>query len=161
MTVRRSTTGSFEAVRTAGSEEALSRLFVYGSLRTGQTARSLIANSVARSAPATTRGNIYVFPSGYPAFVEDDSAGAAVVVGELLWLDDLAATLAMLDAYEGEDFVRQIKQVTLSASGGGQTIGAGTSLWAWVYVLADPSTISLAELIPHGDWVKFWRQSLG
>src|SRR5262245_20653785 len=49
--------------RTAGwsaSRQAIvDRLFVYGSLRTGQAARSLIANHVIGSQPATVMGLLY------------------------------------------------------------------------------------------------------
>ncbi|HPH65957.1 MAG TPA: gamma-glutamylcyclotransferase [Kofleriaceae bacterium] len=158
---RRRTTGSFEAAKTTGSEEALNRLFVYGSLRSGQTARSLIANSVARSTPATMAGNLYMFPMGYPAFVE----GNGRVVGELLWLDDLAATLAMLDAYEGADFVRLVRQVTLPSGIGSDGFphhrAEGLQVWAWVYSLAVPDTVAYAEQIPDGDWVRHWKEHLG
>ena len=41
---RRRSTGTFEVERTTGSHEVLDRLFVYGTLRQGQTARSLIAS---------------------------------------------------------------------------------------------------------------------
>ncbi len=159
MTDRRRTTGSHEAAITTGSEEAINRLFVYGSLRTGQTARTLIANSVTRSVAATIGGNLYVFPMGYPAFVE----GANKVVGELLWLEDLAATLAMLDAYEGHDFVRIVRQVMLpSGIGVDGRLNAqakNVTVWAWVYTLADPQTAALAEQIIDGDWVRYWRES--
>ena len=159
MTDRRRTTGSHEAAITIGSEEAINRLFVYGSLRTGQTARTLIGNSVTRSVAAAIGGNLYVFPMGYPAFVE----GTNKVVGELLWLEDLAATLAMLDAYEGNDFVRIVRQVTLpdgiGADGRPNLQAKNVMVWAWVYTLADPQTADLAERIIDGDWVRYWRDA--
>jgi gamma-glutamylcyclotransferase (GGCT)/AIG2-like uncharacterized protein YtfP len=40
--------GSFEVERQTGTHEVLDRLFVYGTLRQGQTARSLVANQIAR-----------------------------------------------------------------------------------------------------------------
>lgn len=157
MSERRRTTGSHEAAVTTGTQEAINRLFVYGSLRTGQTARTLIANSVTHSVTATIGGNLYVFPMGYPAFIE----GTGVVFGELLWLEDLAATLAMLDAYEGHDFVRMVRRVTLrdgiAADGRPNLQAKAATVWAWVYALADPSTADLAERIIDGDWVRYWR----
>src|SRR5215207_3369560 len=104
MVTRKRHTGTFEVERTTGSHEVLDRLFVYGTMRQGQTARSLVANSITRTAKAHTSGQIYAFPMGYPGYTESDGKGR--VVGEVLWLTELAATFGLLDAYEGEDFAR-------------------------------------------------------
>ncbi len=133
--------------RTTGSHEVLDRLFVYGTMRAGQTARSLVANSITRTAPAYTNGTIYAFPMGYPGFNEGDGTGK--VIGEVLWLSELAATFGLLDAYEGEDFARIIKQVTLET---------GEAVWTWIYTLSDPAAIKLGTLIPDGDWVRYWTE---
>jgi gamma-glutamylcyclotransferase (GGCT)/AIG2-like uncharacterized protein YtfP len=127
----------------------LDRLFVYGTLRQGQTARSLVANSIKMSVRAQTSGLIYAFPMGFPGYTEADGTGR--VIGELVWLTDLAATFGLLDAYEGEDFARVIKQVTTDA---------GELLWAWIYTLANPQAISLGTLIDHGDWVRYWTEQV-
>lgn len=142
MAERRRTTGTFEVERTTGSHEILDRLFVYGTLRTGQTARTLLASAVARSVPAAARGEIYAFPMGYPGFCE----GAGTVIGDVVWLTDLAATFALLDAYEGDEFARVITQVTLEG---------GEEVWAWIYALADPTTARFGTRIPDGDWVRY------
>lgn len=147
MVVRKRNTGSFEVERTTGSHEVLDRLFVYGTMRQGQTARSLVANSVKKSVKAFTSGQIYAFPMGYPGYSEGDGKGR--VVGEVVWLTDLAATFGLLDAYEGEDFARVIKQVTTES---------GEELWAWIYTLADPAAIKLGTLIDDGDWVRYWTE---
>ena len=144
---RRRSTGSFEALRTTGSNEALDRLFVYSTLRTGQTARSLITNHVARCVLASTPGAIYAFPMGYAGLVEADPG--CRVIGEVLWLTDLPATFGLLDAYEGDDFARVIRQVELDT---------GEALWAWVYVLADPDTAGHGTRIDHGDWARYVRE---
>lgn len=128
--------------RTTGSQAVLDRLFIYGTIRQGLTARSLIAGAVTRWVKASTSGLIYAFPMGYPGFIE----GTGRVVGEVLWLSELAATFGLLDAYEGEDFVRAIRQVTTET---------GEELWTWIYVLADPEAITLGTLIPDGDWVRY------
>ena len=143
MPERRRRTGSFEVERTTGSHEVLDRLFVYGTLRNGQTARSLVANQIIRSVSATTRGNIYAFPMGYPGLVEDDTA---LVRGDVIWLTELAATFGLLDAFEGTDFARVIRKVTLET---------GQEIWAWLYVLADPATVRLGTRIEDGDWVRY------
>ncbi|HEY0251088.1 MAG TPA: gamma-glutamylcyclotransferase family protein [Kofleriaceae bacterium] len=144
---RRRHTGTFEVERTTGTHEVLDRLFVYGTLRHSQTARSLIANQITGAEPATTSGQIFAFPMGYPAFVEDEPG---IVHGEVLWLTELAATFGLLDAYEGTDFVRMIRQVTLET---------GEQCWAWIYVLADPQTAKLGTRIEDGDWVRYWTES--
>ena len=144
---RRRHTGTFEVERTTGSHEVLDRLFVYGTLRSGQTARSLIANQITRCVKAQTSGSIYAFPMGYPGFSEGD--GRSRVVGEVLWLTDLPATFGLLDAYEGEDFARVIKQVTLET---------GDQIWTWIYTLSDPGALRHGTLIPDGDWVSYWNE---
>lgn len=116
-------------------------------MRAGQTARSLVANSITKTAPAHTSGKIYAFPMGYPGFNENDTDGK--VIGEVLWLTDLAATFGLLDAYEGEDFARVIKQVSLDS---------GEEVWAWIYTLSDPAAIQLGTLIEDGDWVRYWTE---
>ena len=147
MSERRRHTGTFEVERTTGSHEVLDRLFVYGTLRKGQTARSLVANQVTRSVKAHTNGAIYAFPMGYPGFSESDGKGR--VVGEVVWLSELAATFGLLDAYEGADFARDIRQITLET---------GEEVWAWIYTLADPGAVKLGTLIPDGDWVRYWTE---
>jgi len=144
MAERRRSIDSAEARRTSGSNEVLDRLFVYSTLRQGQTARSLIANHVARCVPASTTGAIYAFPMGYAGFVESEPARR--VIGEVLWLTDLAATFGLLDAYEGDEFARVIKQVELET---------GEPVWTWIYVLADPDTARHGSLIEHGDWERY------
>jgi gamma-glutamylcyclotransferase (GGCT)/AIG2-like uncharacterized protein YtfP len=144
---RRRSTGSFEVLRTTGSNEVLDRLFVYATLLQGQTARSLIANQITRSVKATTTGAIYVFPMGYGGFVEAEEP--LRVIGELLWLAELPATFGLLDAYEGQDFARVIRQVRLES---------GESVWSWIYALADPDSIQHGKRIDHGDWVRYWTE---
>jgi gamma-glutamylcyclotransferase (GGCT)/AIG2-like uncharacterized protein YtfP len=84
---------------------------------------------------------------GYPGFTEGDGTG--MVVGEVIWLTELAATFGLLDAYEGADFARVIRQVTLET---------GEEVWAWVYTLSDPAAVKLGTLIPDGDWVRYWTE---
>jgi gamma-glutamylcyclotransferase (GGCT)/AIG2-like uncharacterized protein YtfP len=147
MAERRRPTGTFEVARTTGTHEVLDRLFVYGTLRRGQTARSLVANEITRCVKASARGSLYAFPMGYPGFSDADPTGR--VLGEVVWLTELAATFGLLDAYEGNDFVRVIKEVTLET---------GEQVWAWVYALADPSATRLGTKIDDGDWVRYWTE---
>jgi gamma-glutamylcyclotransferase (GGCT)/AIG2-like uncharacterized protein YtfP len=137
-----------ERKRRTGSHEVVDRLFVYGTLREGETARSLVASSIKRSMRAHTSGQIYAFPMGYPGFIEGDTGK---VVGEIIWIVDLAATLGLLDAYEGDDFARVIRLVTTET---------GEELWAWIYTLVDPSLVIAGARIEHGDWVKYRTERL-
>jgi len=131
-------------LRQTGSNQVVDRLFVYATLREGQTARSVLANQIVKRAVASTPGTLYVFPMGYAGFV--DAAEPRRVVGEVLWLTDLAATFGLLDAYEGPDFARVLVQARLDT---------GESLWTWIYALADPTAVKHGTLIEHGDWVRY------
>lgn len=129
----------------SSSQQAIvDRLFVYGSLRTGQAARSLIADHVIGSQPATIRGRIYALAEGYPGYLPGQ---VGTVVGEVMVLGGLAAAFALLDAYEGDDFVRGLEEATLTAD--------GSRVWAWCYVLASPDLTEGAPLIEGGDWSRY------
>jgi gamma-glutamylcyclotransferase (GGCT)/AIG2-like uncharacterized protein YtfP len=119
----------------------VSRVFAYGTFRAGQSARAMIAVHVVSARPATARGRLVAFAEGYPGMLLDDTG---TVVGELLELRDLAAALALLDAYEGEDYQRTMHEAKL---------GDGSSVWAWVYVLKEPSRGGRAVPVEDGDWV--------
>ncbi|HET7504516.1 MAG TPA: gamma-glutamylcyclotransferase family protein [Kofleriaceae bacterium] len=147
---RRSAPEEREADDANGGEgEGDDRLFVYGSLREGQSARSLIAGQIARCERATAAGAIYVLPSGYSALVEVDAEPSARVVGEVVWLADLAATFARLDDYEGVDYTRALRLVQLET---------GEQIASWIYVLADPGALEHGTRIDHGDWVRYLRE---
>src|SRR5262245_23702991 len=148
MAEKRRNTRTFEVERTTGSHEILDRLFVYGTLRQGQTARSIIANQIKRSVKAWTAGSIYAFPMGHPGYVEGDGTGRGA--GEGVRPDELAATFGLLDAYEGQDFARVIRKVNL--------VETGEQIWAWVYTLSDPSAVKFGTRIHHGDWVRYWTE---
>ena len=147
MPERRRPTGTFEVERTTGSHEVLDRLFVYGTMRQGQTARALIANQISRCTKAHTSGYIYAFAMGYPGFTEGDGRGK--VVGEVLWLTELAATFGLLDAYESQDFARVIRKVM---------VATGEEVWAWIYTLSDPGAVRLGTPVADGDWVRYWTE---
>jgi gamma-glutamylcyclotransferase (GGCT)/AIG2-like uncharacterized protein YtfP len=122
-------------------QAVVDRLFVYGTLRSGQAARSLVTNYVARSQAATATGRLYSLDDGYPALVPGPNG---IVIGELCHLRDLAAALALLDAYEGQELQRSLLQV----------LAAGRVIWAWAYLLANPTAVDEAEIIVCGDWAR-------
>jgi len=125
-------------------QAVVDRLFVYGSLRAGQAARSLIADHVVASQPATIHGQIYALADSFPGYLPGKTG---IVIGEVLVLSDLAAAFALLDAYEGEEFIRRLQEATL--------VGDGTRVWAWCYLLASPDLAEGADLIATGDWAKY------
>ncbi len=118
-------------------------MFVYGTLRSGQTARSLIGDHVVASEPATMTGAMYAMPEGYPAVITD---GDHQIHGELVTLCDLAAAFLLLDAYEGASYRRILVRAHRAD---------GSEAWAWVYALADPAAAARGELIEHGDWARY------
>jgi len=119
----------------------IDRLFVYGTLRSGQTARAVVAAHLVRGVSATTRGSLYAFPGDYPGVVPDDGG---VIVGELLQLRDLPSALPLLDAFEGDEFLRLLTEV-MTADG---------TTWAWMYVLASPELARHGRRLEHGDWAR-------
>ena len=127
------------------ARDVVDTLFVYGTLRQGHAARSLVAEHIASAVPATTHGRIFALPAGYPGMIADDEA---VVVGELVQLADLPAALLLLDAYEGAEFVRVLQRVIPRG---------GSERWAWCYLLADPALAKTGLLIESGDWNDFAR----
>lgn len=126
-------------------QAVVNRLFVYGSLRSGQAARSLIADHVIAAEPASARGRMFALPDGYPGYLPGPEG---LVVGEVMTLSDLAAAFALLDAYEGEEFSRSLQEVELASR---------TTVWAWCYVLATPALAEEGEPIPGGDWAEYLR----
>ena len=130
------------------ANDIVDRVFAYGTFRSGESARAMIAGHVDDTIPATVIGTIYAFPEGYPGMVAE---GDSTVVGEVLMLNDLTVAFALLDAYEGDDYERTLKRVTLED---------GTEVWAWIYLLRDPTSVRNAELIPSGDWTA-WRATHG
>ncbi len=117
----------------------MDRLFVYGTLRTGEAAHAIVAPYVISVVRATALGTMYALPAGYPGVVADDRG---VVHGELLTLRDLAAALPALDAYEGDDFTRVLAEITTAAGRG----------WAWMYLLLSSELAHGAPVVADGDW---------
>jgi gamma-glutamylcyclotransferase (GGCT)/AIG2-like uncharacterized protein YtfP len=100
-------------------------LFVYGTLRSqvsNEMSRFLQSHAQAVGG-AKTPGILFQL-DGFPGMVASVD-GSDRVVGEVYRMDDPAATLALLDAYEGDQFERQLVTVT---------IDDGRTFDAWVYV---------------------------
>lgn len=72
-------------------------VFVYGTLRLGQSNHHRIANWVMEQKNATIQGGMYHLPYGYPAVV----LGNGTVHGELVAFSDTDAALQAMDYLEG------------------------------------------------------------
>ncbi len=129
------------------AQELVDRIFVYGSLRQGQTARSLIAEYIGASEPATLPGTLWALPDGYPVITKGDTP----IVGELIQLSDLTAALPLLDAYEGDNYSRNLQQAETRD---------GSKRWAWVYTVANDSLLEGGIVIESGDWDTFVTEGL-
>lgn len=73
-------------------------VFVYGTLKPGETNHHVCARRVVASKPASTSGCLYTLPFGYPAMTLE----AGTVHGMVLLFSD-EAILETLDAYERHD----------------------------------------------------------
>lgn len=139
-------TATADGGRSVRKTAALDRVFFYGTLRSGQAARSLISDHVLESEAATVPGRLYAFADGYPGAVLDPDGGR--IVGEVVRITDLPAAFALLDAYEGDEFVRV--RVDAELARGGRT-------QAWCYLLASAALAADAKLVESGDWVAYDR----
>lgn len=116
------------------------RLFVYGTLMSGERGFGLFAAaSLHWEAAHLSNTRLYV-GDGYPIAVP----GKGTVSGEVHWLDpaQLPDLLEQLDHYEGDEYVRQLYPVTLAS---------GEHCEAWVY-LGDPLYAARFPLLRSGDW---------
>jgi gamma-glutamylcyclotransferase (GGCT)/AIG2-like uncharacterized protein YtfP len=104
----------------------VTRLFVYGTLRSGAPMHDLLVPGARLLGIARARGRLYDL-GAFPAFVPSKSA-RDVVRGELFEVTarDPARHLASIDRYEGRLFTREQILVECAAPG---PVGAT----AWVY----------------------------
>lgn len=127
-------------------------LFVYGTLRRdcGGEMHRYLADHALFVGAAACRGRLYLL-DGYPGAVADDS-GSSLVQGELYRLQDPAATLATLDAYEEcgaacgdeSEYVRTVARISLAD---------GTEAEAWIYYYNRP--VDGLVRIESGDFCKY------
>src|SRR3712207_1753270 len=113
------------------------RLFVYGTLMSGEPNAQVMVGSSFIGRAATTAAYRLVELSDYPGLL---AGGKTSVKGELYLVDD--QLLAALDGVEGCPALFQRGEVELA--GGGR---------AQAYLGADPS-FDKAPIIPGGDWRK-------
>ncbi len=134
-------------------------LFVYGTLRPGQSAFEKLCREALTVDPAVANGSLYVLPAGYPVLVLPESVSEPLachrpesVMGDLLSFSDMEVRLELLDAYEEvgaetAEYVRTIIDVRL--------LGSGRVVRSWAYACPPGKAAALAaaaRLIPSGDW---------
>jgi gamma-glutamylcyclotransferase (GGCT)/AIG2-like uncharacterized protein YtfP len=105
-------------------------LFLYGTLRKGESAEDVIAADVARRAPARARGRLLDLKAPYPGAVFGPDEGW--LDGEIVWLRPatFAAALDRVDQYENVPFL--FRRIAVMVETDGQTVEA----WAFTYTHA-------------------------
>ena len=115
------------------------RVFVYGTLRTGECNAGWAGN--ARRQKAWTTGTIYDTGFGFPAFVK---RGRTRIAGEVLTVGDDG--FRSMDRLEGYPRLYRREQIQVHFVGGG-------SVLAWVYIMNNlPKD---AKVIEGGDWISY------
>lgn len=125
----------------AGGEEGLLRLFVYGTLQPGGSAHGLLAGALR----GVRAGRV----EGYALFACANHPGARPARGEtihgvVLELAGGAELLARLDAYEGCPGLYERERVRVQLQEGGV-------VEAWLYVLSEPPGVGWRP-VPGGRW---------
>jgi gamma-glutamylcyclotransferase (GGCT)/AIG2-like uncharacterized protein YtfP len=123
----------------------VNRLFVYGTLMSGQE-RAEMLGGVSSVVAASTFGRLYHLRYGYPALIDVEDGRAH---GELVTVEDLEARLSALDAYEGDLYRRVRRTVALD---GDETAEA------WCYVVdvrEEPRLVADGAIrVWDGRWVR-------
>ncbi len=135
-------------------------LFVYGTLRPGQSAFEKFCREALTVDPAVASGSLYVLPAGYPVILLTESVSEpptrhrpGSVRGDVVSFSDMQTQLGLLDAYEEvggarSEYVRTIIDVRLLES--------GKMLRAWTYACPPEEAVALAgkaRLLSSGDWI--------
>lgn len=125
--------------------DATPRLFVYGSLRLGQTnpMAELLHRNSRHLGRGTVCGRLHVI-SWYGGMVPGEAPDECVT-GDAFELNRDAAerVLAELDAYEGDAFERRTVEVTLEDE---------TRVGAFAYLYA--ASVAGLPRVAHGDWLR-------
>jgi gamma-glutamylcyclotransferase (GGCT)/AIG2-like uncharacterized protein YtfP len=105
-------------------------LFLYGTLRKGESAADQIAADVVRRAPVQARARLLEINAPYPAAFFSPDQG--LLAGEVVWLkpSTYAATLGRVDRYENVPFL--FRRIAVRVQVDGQDVEA----WAYTYTHA-------------------------
>lgn len=126
----------------------INRVFVYGTLMSGESNHPLISDYVTSITPAYIKGSLYDLPYGYPALLP----GNGIVFGELIELHDIHAAIMVMDDLEdyngpGQDNLYERETVEV------YTI-YGDCCTAWVYRWSSAALPAGAKLVPPRRWGK-------
>ncbi len=105
-------------------------LFLYGTLRKGESGEDVLAGDVVRRAPARARGRLLDLAAPYPGAVFGPDEGW--LDGEIVWLESsrFPAALDRADEYENVPFL--FRRIAVPVETEGQTVEA----WAFSYTHA-------------------------
>lgn len=105
-------------------------LFIYGTLRKGESAEDVIAADVVRRASARARARRLEIDAPYPAAFFSPDEG--LLPGEVVWLkpSTYTATLDRIDQYENVPFLFRRIVVTVEVE------GKDVEAWAYTYTHA-------------------------
>jgi gamma-glutamylcyclotransferase (GGCT)/AIG2-like uncharacterized protein YtfP len=105
-------------------------LFLYGTLRQGESAEDVIAADVVRRTPARARARLLEINAPYPAAFFSPDEG--LLSGEIVWLkpSTYSATLDRVDQYENVPFL--FRRIVVSVEVEGKDVEA----WAYTYTHA-------------------------
>jgi gamma-glutamylcyclotransferase (GGCT)/AIG2-like uncharacterized protein YtfP len=128
-------------------------VFVYGTLRTGQSNYGIVADWVKRARLATIEGMLYHLPAyGFPAVVP----GTGTVYGEVLEFTDFSSALEAMDDledYKGPGKDNFYERVVVSAR---LNNGSEVECYAYVFPVTREQWLrSEAVYISGGDWVEY------
>lgn len=135
------------AIEDMHQEKFLDTIFVYGTLRQGESRSGVMTKAAAGGMErATVSGTLYNHGT-YPGF---RAQGEGTVIGELYRCRDIADTLTKLDAiegfssYEGHEglYHRAVVKVTIGSK----------EKWAWTYITNLPTPKD--SIIESGDWLE-------
>lgn len=134
------------AIENKHDKNFLDGVFVYGTLRKGESRSSIMAEAAkGNMETAVVQGTLYDH-GAYPGFRPE---GRGIVVGEFYRCADIANTLKRLDAIEGfasyDDgqeglYHRAVLSVTTEKG----------EKWAWAYITNIPTSEEI--IIESGDW---------
>jgi gamma-glutamylcyclotransferase (GGCT)/AIG2-like uncharacterized protein YtfP len=142
------------------AREALTRVFVYGTLLPGERNAGVAAQGAFQAVPARLTGFrlLHLWPEDYPGIVP--AGPGEQVLGAVLTYarEDWPRVLPVLDALEGVAetpplYRREVVTVTLE---GGEAQGAWTYIYAETERLGRPGVLAL----PEGDWRTHPRRTL-